>query len=83
MMREWRRGVIGEGPAGIRQKTPKGMCRETRLLVGACFAQSSPSFRRCSRNSTTIQLIIAERNGLRSHRILAKPMLSVQADLFS
>jgi len=83
MVREWRRGVIGEGPTGARQKTPKGMCRETYLPVGACFAQSSPSFHRCSRNSTTSRSIIAECNETCSHRILAKPMPSVQADLFS
>ena len=85
VIKQWRRGVTGECPTSTLQTPPERVSGGIYLPVGACFAQSSPSFHRYSRNPTTIQSIIddMESEKPRSHKISAKPMLSVQVNPFS
>ena len=78
-------GGTGECPTSTLQMTPERVCREIHLPVGACSAQSPPSFHRRPRNPMTIQSIIdyMKFQRPRSHRVSAKPVPSVQVNLFS
>ena len=74
----------GECPTSTLQMTPERVYRKIHLPVGTCSAQS-PSFHRCPRNPMTIQSIIDDMKFERphSHKAPAKPMPSIQVNLFS